>query len=51
MPADTLNLGEVEKQVILAALERAGGNKSEAARLLGITRRSLYGRLERYGIE
>ena len=33
------------------ALERAGGNKSKAARLLGITRRALYGRLERYGID
>lgn len=47
----TLNLADVEKQVILQALERAGGNKSEAARLLGITRRTLYGRLERYEIE
>jgi transcriptional regulator with PAS, ATPase and Fis domain len=50
-PPETLNLAEVERQVILEALERAGGNKSEAARLLGITRRALYGRLERYGIE
>jgi two-component system response regulator HydG len=50
-PGDSLNLADVEKQVILQALERAGGNKSEAARLLGITRRTLYGRLERYGIE
>jgi DNA-binding NtrC family response regulator len=49
--ADTLNLAEVERQVIAEALERAGGNKSEAARLLGITRRALYGRLERYGME
>jgi two-component system response regulator AtoC len=47
----TLNLADVEKQVILQALDRASGNKSEAARLLGITRRALYGRLERYGID
>jgi DNA-binding NtrC family response regulator len=47
----TLNLAEVEKQIILKALAEASGNKSEAARILGITRRALYGRLERYGIE
>jgi DNA-binding NtrC family response regulator len=47
----TLNLAEVERHVILEALARASGNKSEAARLLGITRRSLYGRIEKLGIE
>ncbi len=48
---DELNLVAVEKRLIRKALDRANGNKSEAARLLGITRRALYGRLERYGIE
>jgi DNA-binding NtrC family response regulator len=47
----TLNLAEVEQDLIRRALEAAGGNKSEAARLLGITRRALYGRLERYGMD
>jgi len=47
----TLNLEEAEKELIQRALAAAGGNKSEAARLLGITRRALYGRLERYGLE
>ncbi|MDH3197233.1 MAG: sigma-54 dependent transcriptional regulator [Candidatus Krumholzibacteria bacterium] len=47
----TLNLAEVEKHVIARALEAARGNKSEAARLLGITRRALYGKLERLGID
>ncbi len=28
-----------EREVVYAALERAGGNKTHAARLLGITRR------------
>jgi DNA-binding NtrC family response regulator len=42
---------ENEEQMIREALARAGGNKSKAARLLGITRRALYGRLEKYGIE
>ncbi len=48
---DTLNLAEMEKRLVLRALEAASGNKSEAARLLGITRRALYGRLERYGVD
>lgn len=48
---NTLNLAQSEKQLIERALAVARGNKSEAARLLGITRRALYGRLERYEID
>lgn len=48
---NTLDLNELEQRAIKKALEVAAGNKSEAARLLGITRRALYGRLERYGID
>jgi DNA-binding NtrC family response regulator len=44
-------LPEIERTLIELALERAGGNKSKAAGLLGITRRTLYGRLERYAGE
>jgi len=40
------DLDAFERELILAALERAGGNKTAAARLLGITRRRLYSRLE-----
>jgi DNA-binding NtrC family response regulator len=50
-PVDTLNLAEAERQLIRRALDAASGNKSEAARLLGITRRALYGRLERYDLD
>ncbi len=46
-----LNLEEMEKRLVSKALKITTGNKSEAARLLGITRRALYGRLERYGME
>ena len=43
----------VEKELIDNALERTGGSKTEAARLLGISRRTLHhrlGRLEKYSV-
>jgi len=40
----------VEKQLILRALERAKGNRSAAARLLGIGRPQLYAKLEEHGL-
>ncbi len=40
------NLDEFERDLIDAAIERAGGNKAAAARLLGITRRRLYSTLQ-----
>jgi DNA-binding NtrC family response regulator len=50
--ADTasLPLDEVERRSIVAALQRAGGNKNEAARLLGIDRQRLYRKIEKYGL-
>ena len=41
---------ETMGRAILDALREAGGNRAEAARRLGITRSSLYRKLERYGI-
>jgi transcriptional regulator with PAS, ATPase and Fis domain len=43
---DGFNLDQFEGELLRAALERTNGNKSAAARLLGITRRRLYSRLE-----
>ena len=43
-------IAAVEKQMILKAIEDAGGNKTEAARLLRITRRMLYSRMKKHGI-
>lgn len=40
-----------EKEQILDALRRARNNKSEAARLLEIDRKTLYNKLKLYGIE
>jgi serine/threonine-protein kinase PknK len=41
----TLDLGRLEAAAIQEALRVAGGNKAEAARLLGISRRTLYSKL------
>lgn len=46
----SLNLDEVEKNVIQKAIDKNGGNISKAAKELGLTRASLYRRLEKYGL-
>lgn len=47
---DTLNLDEVEKTAIVKALSMHAGNISKAADELGLTRASLYRRMEKYGL-
>lgn len=47
---DTLNLDEVEKTAISKALQMHNGNISKAADELGLTRASLYRRMEKYGL-
>jgi transcriptional regulator with GAF, ATPase, and Fis domain len=44
-------LSTVEREHILRALQHARGNKKAAARMLGVSRRALYRRLERLGLE
>ena len=46
-----MSLKEAEKTLILKALEQAGGNKTEAAKLLGISLRGLHYKLKEYNIE
>ena len=44
-------VGEVEREAIENALKRFGGNKSRAAEWLSITRKALYRRLRKYGMQ
>jgi len=46
----TFNLDEVEKTTIQRVIDKNGGNISKAAKELGLTRASLYRRLEKYGL-
>jgi transcriptional regulator of acetoin/glycerol metabolism len=48
--SDTLNLDEVEKAAVIKAIHLHNGNISKAADELGLTRASLYRRMEKYGI-
>jgi two-component system response regulator HydG len=43
------SLEQIEKEAILATLEATEGNKSETARRLGITRKTLHNKLKTYG--
>ena len=47
---DTLNLHELEKMLVLKALEKHNSNISKAAKELGITRAALYRRMEKFNI-
>ncbi|CAN5776800.1 hypothetical protein BH11MYX4_BH11MYX4_12110 [soil metagenome] len=49
-PSELVPLEIVERRYILRVLEAAGGNKSVAARILGLDRKTLYRRLESYGV-
>ncbi len=46
-----LTLKEIEKNSLREAIQKSEGNKSEAAKMLGISRHTLYRKLKEYGIE
>jgi transcriptional regulator with PAS, ATPase and Fis domain len=46
-----MKLGDVERDLVEKALDQAKGNKSRAARILGLTRSQLYSRIEKYGVQ
>jgi len=47
IPDSGINLDALERSLILKALDKAGGNVSRAARLLGLSRRTLQYRIEK----
>jgi two-component system response regulator HydG len=47
-PAEIVTIEELERRYIDRAMKLLGGNKSRAAELLGLDRRTLYRRLEKY---
>jgi two-component system response regulator HydG len=49
-PAELASLAEVERRYILRVVDAAGGNKTEAAQILGIGRKTLYRKLQGYGV-
>jgi two-component system response regulator HydG len=44
------SLEEVEKHFITETLKQTGGNREEAARILGIGERTLYRKIKEYGV-
>ncbi len=48
---ESLNLSNIERQMLEKALERNGGNRKKAAQELGISDRTLYRRIKQYGLE
>ncbi len=49
-PTEIAPLEEMERRYILKAIDACGGNKTKAARVLGIGRKTLYRRLEAFGV-
>jgi two-component system response regulator HydG len=48
---DELKLDVVERSLVAEALTKSAGNKSKAARLLGLSRAQLYSRIEKYRLD
>jgi two-component system response regulator AtoC len=50
-PAELVSMEELERRYIVRVLEAVGGNKTAAARVLGFERKTLYRKLEHFGID
>jgi DNA-binding NtrC family response regulator len=51
LPAEGLDFEELERRLVQQALERTGGSKTRAAKLLGMPRDWLRYRMEKYGVK
>ncbi len=47
---ESQTIEEMERQLIAGAIEQCGGNLSQVAQQLGITRQTLYNKIKRYGL-
>jgi two-component system response regulator AtoC len=50
-PASAETLDEIEKQAIIGALARCDGNRTRAAELLGVSRKTILNKIKQYGLE
>ena len=50
LPQEGISLDEVERQLVVQALERSGGNQTQAGQLLGINRDQVRYRIEKFGL-
>jgi two-component system response regulator HydG len=49
--AGTMKVEDAEKELIMQALDESGGNRKRAAEILGIGERTLYRKLDKYGLK
>jgi two-component system response regulator AtoC len=49
-PAEPRSLEDMEREAVIAALERTGGNRTKAAEELGISRKTILNKIRSYGI-
>ncbi len=50
LPPEGVDIEDVERQLLVQALERAKGNQTQAAQLLGINRDQVRYRIEKFGL-
>ena len=50
LPQEGISLDDVERQLLVQALERSGGNQTQAGQLLGINRDQVRYRIEKFGL-
>jgi DNA-binding protein Fis len=51
LPPDGVKLEDLERQLLMQALERTAGNQSRAAELLGLHRDQVRYRIEKFGLQ
>jgi DNA-binding protein Fis len=51
LPADGIKLETLERELVVQALRRTGGNQTKAAALLGLNRDQIRYRIEKFGLD